>query len=616
MNRCRTWTAGLLAAVGVFSARADVTVRCTANGPNQTVCRIDEPVVNQRLTQYPQIVFQPGETVTVNAGGCVQTGGTGATWKRYVNPSGPNSNRLYWGTISIPGATEGVMRVSDVIGQTLTVSSGIRQPLVLELGYVDDDYSDNSYDNHDDGTENQCRNQPNAFVILTIQHAGATPCAGNSGSSPLDLVWTKCDLNGFPFNPTWQFQVTNAGQVPPYPLTLCPAAAPRYDGRGRQIAPLRFPASCISWPVTYDYGYFCGPHVNYFAVTYQGPVNWDSVSGWGTDSDWNFFMFPQNNFGMLGAPNPGGIEIEFDSQETVNHFSSTLWTNFHQLADTNKSAAQAFIHQQTAVVTSLFGLDCGHPSCASEEHPAYVMAVDMDDSNLNDDQWGVFARNWGNEGFCSDQEHTLLGNDLKVVIPWLPGATAVAVLPDTQLNPFGNSGSNAAVSYQITVANGQGILIDFTLPDPSQQMGIEGEVHLQWTLPPAIRSELAARRAARRAASAISRSENEEDKPESRISELLTRLPAQQQAAIRTRLATGFPVQPAVARPRLPMRPVLTVAQLPAPPRLGRPVVPQAVNDPRHTQRSEALRQALCEAYKNNVPGYPSACVPPERRVR
>ncbi len=615
MNCRRNWTAGLLAAVAVFSARADQTVRCTANGLNQTVCRIDEPIVTQQLTQYPQVVFQPGETVTVNAGGCVQTGGTGATWKRYVNPSGPNSNRLYWGTISIPGATQGFVRVSDVIGQTLTVSSGIRQPLMLELGYVDDDYSDNGYDNHDNGTEDQCKNQPNAFVVLAIQHTGATPCAGSSGNSPLDLAWTNCDLNGFPFNPEWQYQVTTGDQIPPFPLTLCPAAAPKRVPGRTALTPVNFPPSCISWPVTYDFGALCGPHVNYFAVTYQGPADWDSVSGWGTDSDWNFLMSPANNFGVVGAPHPTRMEIEFDSQETVNYFRSRLWTDFHQLADNNKAGAQAYIHQQTAVVTSLFGLDCGHSSCGSEQHPAYVMAVDMDDSNLNDDKWGVFARNWGNEGFCSDQEHTLPGGDLKLLIPWLQGATAVAVLPDTLLNPFGNSGSSAPVSYQISVANGQGILIDFTLPDPSEQMGLEGEVHLQWTLPPPIRTEFAARRVARKAMP-LPASEDEEDKPEGRISELLTRLPAQQQAAIRTRLAAASPARTAVARPRLPMRPVLTVAQLPAPPRLARPVVPQAANDPRQTQRSEALREALCEAYKNNVPGYPSACVPPERRER
>src|ERR1043166_7623173 len=48
--------------------------------------RIERPVVTQRSTLYPQVRFIPGDTVEVAAGGCVQTGGAGKTWKRYVNP--------------------------------------------------------------------------------------------------------------------------------------------------------------------------------------------------------------------------------------------------------------------------------------------------------------------------------------------------------------------------------------------------------------------------------------------------------------------------------------------------------------------------------------------------
>jgi hypothetical protein len=49
--------------------------------------RIDRPNVMQHQTGYPQITFKPGDSVAVDAGGCVQTGGMGSTWKRYVDPS-------------------------------------------------------------------------------------------------------------------------------------------------------------------------------------------------------------------------------------------------------------------------------------------------------------------------------------------------------------------------------------------------------------------------------------------------------------------------------------------------------------------------------------------------
>lgn len=614
-RRISSWVLAVLlaaAAMPILPVRADQTTRCTPNGPNQTVCRIDEPIVTQRLTDYPQVTFRAGDRVTVSAGGCVQTGGAGATWKRYVNPSGPNSNRLYWGTISIPGATQGVVRLSDVIGTPLTVAAGVSSPLFLKLGYVDDDYSDNGYYSHDDGTENQCKSQPNAFVVLTIDHPPGTTasCAGSSGNSPLDLVWTDCDPNGFPLNPRWRYQVAN-GSVPPPPTTLCPSALQHVQvGNTVQIV-INFPQSCISWPVNYDSGFWCGPHVNFFAATYKGPVDWWEKSTAGTDDDYNYRMFPPDNEGLVGLhPSTDGMEIEFDSDETIDHFSSPLWTKFHQMVHDDNSAAQAYIKGKTAVVTSLLGFDCGHPSCSSEQHPAYAMAVDMDNSNLSDDQWGVFARNWGDEGFCSSNEHNLPGNDLKVLIPWLPGATAVAVLPDTQFYPFANSDSSASVpSPQITVATGQGILLDFALPDPSAQLGVEGEVHLQWTVS-------APRTAIIRRLGPVQPTrppEHEMEKPETRVAALFAGLTAPQLQTLRSRIAAPIAVQPAVKRSKLPMRPVLTVAKLPPPPRLARPVVPQAVPNARLVRQHESLRIALCEAYKNNVPGYPLACQPNPR---
>src|ERR1700687_4451976 len=56
---------------------------------------IKRPNVKQNMTEYPSITFRVGDLVTIKAGGCVQTGGFGDTWKLYVNPQGPNSDHLY-----------------------------------------------------------------------------------------------------------------------------------------------------------------------------------------------------------------------------------------------------------------------------------------------------------------------------------------------------------------------------------------------------------------------------------------------------------------------------------------------------------------------------------------
>ena len=140
--------------------------------------RINEPNVKGNKTLYPEVQFSPGDRITIAAGGCVQTGGSGATWKRYVKPSGRNANRLYFGTILIPGvagAFPGMAappRLSLATGpqdgqpgQAWSIPPGPLQHLTL--GYVDDGYGDNGYYSHDDGTDNQCKGIGNAYVIVT-----------------------------------------------------------------------------------------------------------------------------------------------------------------------------------------------------------------------------------------------------------------------------------------------------------------------------------------------------------------------------------------------------------------------------------------------------------------
>ncbi|MBK9949300.1 MAG: M12 family metallopeptidase [Nitrospira sp.] len=137
---------------------------------NSTTYHIDEPYVQGTSIEYPEISFDPGDTMYIQAGGCVQTGGRGRTWKRYLDPSGNNSDHLYWGTIlisglvgDVPGAHNPPIR--DHIGALLTIPAGPR--LTLSLGYEDDNYDDNGYWGHDDGTENQCKNVGNAYVSIT-----------------------------------------------------------------------------------------------------------------------------------------------------------------------------------------------------------------------------------------------------------------------------------------------------------------------------------------------------------------------------------------------------------------------------------------------------------------
>lgn len=148
-----------------------------------TIWRISNPTVNEASTQYPQIVFAPGQTVTVTATGCVQTGGAGLTWKRYVDPVGDNSATLYHGQILIPGAVNPLQFYDPrqptvyTIPKTATLPAGAH----LTLGYTDDHYSDNGYSSHDNGNQNQCWEVGNAAITLDIAPlAPATPPASQN----------------------------------------------------------------------------------------------------------------------------------------------------------------------------------------------------------------------------------------------------------------------------------------------------------------------------------------------------------------------------------------------------------------------------------------------------
>ncbi|HKN53278.1 MAG TPA: hypothetical protein VJX66_12285 [Amycolatopsis sp.] len=144
---------------GVSTQSADAY--CT--GRRVLDCWVHEPVVNAPQHEYVPIQFLKGDHVSIDAGGCVQTGGRGKTWKRYVDPA--SDANLYHGSIQIPGAINDLTQLWMVVGRSVDVTGDGGN---LTLGYQDDQYDDNGYDRHDDGTGNQCKNVENAWVHLVI----------------------------------------------------------------------------------------------------------------------------------------------------------------------------------------------------------------------------------------------------------------------------------------------------------------------------------------------------------------------------------------------------------------------------------------------------------------
>ncbi len=194
--------------LGALPSPAQGTARITALSP--TAWRIDTPDVRQKETGYTQITFSPGDEISVQAGGCVQTGGAGKTWKRYVDPSGPDSDKHYHGLIDIPGLTNGPVRLQDFGLNTVHAIPAslppavMAQGLYLRLGYEDNGYGDNGYNAHDDGTENQCKGSRNAYVVLSIGHGSAPlPASSIIGIMPGEF---RCQA-------AWSFHNFNTAQL-------------------------------------------------------------------------------------------------------------------------------------------------------------------------------------------------------------------------------------------------------------------------------------------------------------------------------------------------------------------------------------------------------------------
>lgn len=163
-------------------------VHHVSSSPGLDVWRINNPDVQHPTTFVKQIRFKPGDKISIEAGGCVQTGGKGKTWKRYVDPIAPDATELYHGLVGIPrpeinrftqsSRVPGLVRIKDVIGKSWTIvdskdeHEGDYGFSYLVLGYEDGEgnYQDNGYRDPDDGTEDQCQGAGNAWVKVTIEH--------------------------------------------------------------------------------------------------------------------------------------------------------------------------------------------------------------------------------------------------------------------------------------------------------------------------------------------------------------------------------------------------------------------------------------------------------------
>lgn len=436
--------------------------------------------------------------------------------------------------------------------------------------------------------------------------------------SPMDLIPDNgFDANLFPFNPDWAY-FAETGQVPDADQ-LCQRFT---NGVGSP--------PCTTQPVTYDapavdtFAYFLCPagrspyfsfhgHVNYEPATYEGILSWESHSDPGSDDDYSLNLYTDGGDGATTGDLPGTVHIEFDSTETINNFdNSPWWKKFHSAVDNSDAHARSVINGDLAEVTGLIGLDTAHTPGA-ESHPVYAIAIETNRKAAlagGTDTWALFARNWGNEGYCSQRTHTLPRGPLTIRIPWLNGATGAVFRPATQVqitntsDLWDNITPNGTLA--IRVDPGVGVFLTFDLSAaPSRQPLYWGTIGLKWTFGPLQAFSGTSVPPQPTPPSKLPAASGSANPEATDVEALAARLWSKLKAPMRRKALATLPqpkLKTAAARVKL------QVAGPPTAPLRGfGAFVAPAVDGP-IIALGRAESRAICAAYGDHVPGHPAMC--------
>jgi hypothetical protein len=288
---------------------------------------------------------------------------------------------------------------------------------------------------------------------------------------PMDInSQGRLDLNFFQLNPQWQHRITN--NTAPDPAAICPCQSDNPDDWTNS-------PTCTSQSIHMNTGKSCpnlGGHVNWFTVTYEGSLYWSDKSSPISDDDYNLDM--RRNDGALYTGAIEHIRLEFDSDETVDHWDNTgtFWERFHGELDNDDRNGEILINGQYAIAIGLVGLDGGHENCESEIHPVYALFMHTKDDPA-DDKWSFFIRNWGNEGWCSEEQEYLYRNKLMIVIPHENFDDVILSNHNIWAN---NLNPKMGVSAEKIK---EGMLLTFTFDEPEEKGCFVGDLAFKWTGP-------------------------------------------------------------------------------------------------------------------------------------
>lgn len=336
------------------------------------------------------------------------------------------------------------------------------------------------------------------LLLLSIHIGYSRSHVGAQSRKPFDLVSDSQDMNGLNFNPRWAWQESNAGA--PDPNTMCFDSAGEFTGCTNDAVDFDEPEAykilhntCRITAETKVHG-----HVNWRATAYEAHVSWSEFS---IDGDYCLELAPDKNNGLTA--NRPTLHVEFHAGETTAHFNTPWWKDFRKsvgirnlgfgAGKKEREFVQKFVNGKRAVVIGLLNLDCVH-KCYTELHPVYAIAINVKtevrgDGDV-DEVWAIFARNWGNEGWCSTNQHYLNlennSNKLLLTLPWGPDTLAGKSALSFDVVNDGTtflSNNQQASGPDLSLAENAKVLLSFALPKATDQARIHGELRLRWKMP-------------------------------------------------------------------------------------------------------------------------------------
>jgi hypothetical protein len=361
---------------------------------------------------------------------------------------------------------------------------------------------------------------------------------------------------------------------------------------------------CSSQSPTYDRNTICGWHANWLPASFVGKI---ACCGGKNpplpraDDDFHIDLDPTDT--PLSNIGRSALTTEFDSDETTDNFHSKWWDGFD-----DDEHVHALVGSEARII-GLLGIDTEHGE-HGELHPVYVFAVHDPGYAVYHDTWGIFVRNWGNEGLCGGSQHYLDLTQFTLRFPAPKGAEqAISVVedPDTNFDANSENGSNfsgftrSRLSPLQHDANGNLFVeMTFTIGPPEDHTFIDGSLTLKWMCDPINVCQLPQPTETPRARPpAVSQYEDEDVFPGAR---LLTKNQVNQ---LQKQLPSRRPTSNAPSR-------TITIVPFvnPTPPlfRVGQgSLTDRTVPDPVRQARIVEVQKSICKTLANN-PQRPAIC--------